>query len=249
VEKIYQQAFPFFEEGKEQAAFEQTALEPRAGAGKSPALDQTPGADGPKFAAGRPLSDRVAHLARFEDLESLRREAQQCQACRLRSTCQRVVFGEGNPQATILFVGEAPGAQEDEEGKPFVGAAGQLLTRIFEAAGLAREEVFITNTVMCRPPQNRLPLPDEVQACRPYLDAKIRLIKPKIIVALGALASRTLINPAEGITKIRGQWFEKDGIKLTATFHPAALLRDPSKKRPVWEDFKTLVEVYRRLKS
>ncbi|MCL5038516.1 MAG: uracil-DNA glycosylase [Firmicutes bacterium] len=166
----------------------------------------------------------------------------------MRSTCQRVVFGEGNPQAAILFVGEAPGAQEDEQGKPFVGAAGQLLSRIFDAVGLARDEVFITNTVMCRPPNNRLPQPDEVFACRPYLETKVRLLRPKIIVALGALATKSLIDPSQGITRIRGQWFEKDGIKLTATFHPAALLRDPGKKRPVWEDFKSLVEVYRRLR-
>ncbi|BCV25538.1 uracil-DNA glycosylase family protein [Gelria sp. Kuro-4] len=178
-------------------------------------------------------------------LEELERLVGACRRCRLRAGCRRVVFGEGNPQAALMLVGEGPGQAEDEQGRPFVGAAGQLLNNILAAAGIERSEVFIGNVVKCRPPGNRLPLPDEVKACRPYLEAQLRLIRPRIVVCLGALAAQTLIDPAVRITRERGRWVEKDGLLIMPTFHPAALLRDPSKKRPVWQDFQAVLERYR----
>lgn len=181
----------------------------------------------------------------FETFEQLKEACLKCHACGLRAGATQVVFGRGNPKAEIMFVGEAPGKQEDEMGQPFVGAAGNLLDKIFAAAGIERDEVFVTNVAKCRPPNNRFPRPEEVSACRTFLDAQIKLIQPLIIVCLGALAAQTLINPQVKITRIRGQWFERDGIKIIPTFHPAALLRDPSKKRPVWEDFQELMRVYK----
>ncbi len=183
----------------------------------------------------------------FGTFEQLREACLQCSHCSLRTGAKQVVFGQGNPHADILFVGEAPGKQEDEMGQPFVGTAGILLDKIFQAAELKREEVFITNVAKCRPPANRFPKADEVAVCRRYLDEQIRFIDPGIIVCLGALATKTLINPEAKITRIRGQWFEKNGRRILPTFHPAALLRDPSKKRPVWEDFQELMRVYRDL--
>lgn len=187
----------------------------------------------------------MEETTQFGSFEQLREACLQCSQCSLRTGAKQVVFGQGNPHADILFVGEAPGKQEDEMGQPFVGSAGTLLDKIFEAAGLKREEVFITNVAKCRPPSNRFPKADEVAACRLYLDEQIRLIEPEIIVCLGALATKTLINPEAKITRIRGQWFEKNGLRILPTFHPAALLRDSSKKRPVWEDFKELMRVYK----
>ncbi|QGP91415.1 Type-4 uracil-DNA glycosylase [Neomoorella glycerini] len=183
------------------------------------------------------------------DLENLRQKALACRGCSLRQGARQVVFGEGNPRAGLMLVGEGPGAQEDELGRPFVGPAGELLDRILVAAGFKREELYITNVVKCRPPGNRQPLPAEVQACRPILEAQIKLIKPKIIVCLGAIATRTLIAPGASITRLRGQWIARDGIRYLPTFHPAALLRDAAKKRPVWEDFKSLRDVYRALQA
>ncbi|MBC7342437.1 MAG: uracil-DNA glycosylase [Clostridia bacterium] len=181
----------------------------------------------------------------YATLEELKAECLKCSRCDLRSGCRQVVFGEGNPEARLMLVGEAPGAQEDIEGRPFVGAAGQLLDRILAAAGFSREEVFIGNVIKCRPPGNRFPNAEEVAKCRPYLDAQIQLIKPRIILCLGNLALKTLINPYAQITKDRGKWVERNGIKMMATFHPAALLRDASKKKPVWEDFQKVRDQYR----
>lgn len=178
-------------------------------------------------------------------LEELAEVVKACRRCRLRGGCRQVVFGEGNPHAELMLVGKGPGQAEDEQGRPFVGAAGQLLNNILAAAGIERSEMFIGNVVKCRPPGNRLPLPDEVQACWPYLEAQLRLIRPRIVVCLGALAAQTLIDPRLRITRDRGRWVEKDGFLIMPTFHPAALLRDPSKKRPVWEDFLQVVERYR----
>ncbi|HBT48028.1 MAG TPA: uracil-DNA glycosylase [Peptococcaceae bacterium] len=181
------------------------------------------------------------------DWERLRRRVNSCRACGLRRTAKNVVLGEGNLRATLMLVGEGPGAREDQLGRPFVGAAGELLDRILRAAGFCREEVYITNVVKCRPPGNRLPTRAEVEACRGYLEEQIRLVRPKIIVCLGALATQTLIAPGAGITRLRGQWIQKDGICYMPTFHPAALLRDEGKKRPVWEDFKKVRDLYRKL--
>lgn len=143
-----------------------------------------------------------------------------------------------------MLVGEGPGAEEDRLGRPFVGRAGQLLDRILAAAKIKREDVYITNVVKCRPPSNRLPFQPEVDTCYPYLKAQIELINPEIILCLGALATRTLYDKSAAITRVRGQWKEKDDRRILATFHPAALLRDPSKKKPAWEDFKMIMEVY-----
>lgn len=183
------------------------------------------------------------------DWEELKRRVLSCRACGLRRRAKNAVLGEGHINADLMLVGEAPGAREDEVGRPFVGAAGGLLNCILKAAGFRREEVYITNVVKCRPPGNRVPTPAEVKACQVYLEAQIRLIQPKIIVCLGALATQTLIAPGASITRLRGQWIEKDGIRYMPTFHPAALLRDESKKRPVWEDFKKIRVLYQELRT
>lgn len=182
-------------------------------------------------------------IERLEDLQALARD---CEACRLRSTCQQVVFGEGNPQSRIMFIGEGPGQDEDIQGRPFVGKAGQLLNKILEAAEFSRPEVYIANVVKCRPPGNRLPNPDEVKVCRNFLEAQIRLINPGIIVCLGAAASKAVIDPKAQISVIRGKWFMRQGIKIMATYHPAALLRTESYKRPTWEDFKQIRDEYKK---
>lgn len=190
------------------------------------------------------------HLSLFSQeltLEELAEKCTRCQQCGLRAGCKQVVFGEGNPGAALMLVGEGPGVQEDEQGRPFVGAAGQLLDKILAAVGITRQEVYITNVVKCRPPGNRLPATAEVNICRLYLEQQIELIRPRIIVCLGALAAQTLIKPGLKITRERGQWVYKDSLQLMPTYHPAALLRDASKKRPVWEDFKQIKDAYRAL--
>lgn len=184
---------------------------------------------------------------RVMDLRELEREVAGCTKCGLSRTRNKVVFGEGNEKAVIMFVGEGPGAQEDQEGRPFVGAAGQLLNRILAAAGFQREQVYIANVVKCRPPGNRLPAASEVNACYPYLQSQIKAINPQIIVCLGSLAAQAIIDPGVRITKIRGHWFEREGIKIMPTFHPAALLRDEQKKKLVWEDFKKIRDLYHEL--
>ncbi|HPF20486.1 MAG TPA: uracil-DNA glycosylase [Syntrophomonas sp.] len=182
-----------------------------------------------------------------KDLDMLGKKALGCRGCRLRETCQQVVFSAGSADAKIIFIGEGPGSDEDEQGVPFVGRAGQLLNQILAAAELKREEVYITNVVKCRPPGNRLPNPDEVKVCRSYLEAEIRIIKPHIIVCLGAMATQTVVDPKARIGQLRGRWLQRNGIRIMPTYHPAALLRNPSYKRPVWEDFKLIRDVYKTL--
>lgn len=172
-----------------------------------------------------------------------------CRRCGLREGCRGVVFGEGDPESGILLLGEGPGSTEDDLGRPFVGSAGQLLDKILVAVGFAREQVYITNTVLCRPPSNRVPLPEEVAACRLWLDERLVVMRPSIIVCLGASASQNLLGPDFRITRDRGRWYSYGSAKLMATFHPAALLRDPSKKRPVWEDMKVVRAEWLRLQS
>lgn len=181
------------------------------------------------------------------DLEDLRDRVLSCRDCRLREGARGVVFGEGNPAAHVMFVGEGPGATEDEMGRPFVGRAGHLLDAMLRTAGFRRDSVFIANIVKCRPPGNRLPLPDEVVACYPHLKAQIRIIDPRIIVCLGALSAQTLIDPGIRVTKDRGKWWVKDSRRYLVTFHPAAVLRDESKKALLVEDFLTLKKVYLEL--
>lgn len=181
----------------------------------------------------------------IKTLAELKAAASQCSQCSLREGCRQVVFGDGHPQARLLFIGEGPGQDEDIAGVPFVGRAGQLLDRILEAAQLKRSEVYIANVVKCRPPGNRLPHPDEVRSCRNYLECQIRLINPAIIVCLGSLASQTVIAADVRITRIRGTWLKRHGREIVSTFHPAALLRNASYKRPVWEDFQAIRDRYR----
>ncbi len=171
-----------------------------------------------------------------------------CQRCKLSGLGRKnIVFGVGNPQADIMFVGEGPGAQEDRQGEPFVGDAGQLLTKIIEGGmKIQRSEVYIANIVKCRPPRNRDPEPDEVEACERFLRAQIKAIKPKIIIALGRYAAQTILRSKTPISRLRGQWKEYEGIPLMPTFHPAYLLRNPAEKRPVWNDIQ---EVLKRMES
>ena len=186
-----------------------------------------------------PPVDPTAHLAQ------LRADLGDCTRCKLHSTRTHVVYGVGNPRADLMFVGEAPGRDEDQQGIPFVGRAGQLLTKIIEAIDLQRDEVYIANVIKCRPPNNRNPEPDEIQTCQPFLFAQIDAIRPKVIVALGAFAVRTLLQREDAISRLRGRVFDYRGAKLVPTFHPAYLLRSPDKKRDVWEDMKTVRSMLR----
>ena len=173
--------------------------------------------------------------------EALESQAQACTQCRLCEKRTQVVFGEGNRNADILFIGEGPGYEEDLQGRPFVGKAGQLLTKIIEAMGLKREDVYIANCVKCRPPQNRNPQPDEVASCNAFLRGQIELIKPKVICALGKFAAQTLLQTDWPITRLRGEFGDYDGIKVMPTFHPAYLLRNPQDKKLVWQDVKKIM--------
>jgi DNA polymerase len=174
-----------------------------------------------------------------EALVAIRGDIGDCTRCKLHTLGRRqVVFGVGNPQADLMFVGEAPGADEDVQGEPFVGRAGQLLTKIIEAIGLTRSDVYIANVIKCRPPQNRNPEQDEVETCEPFLFRQIDVVQPKVIVALGTFAARALLRTLDPISRLRGRTFDYRGAKLIPTFHPAYLLRNPSSKREVWEDMK-----------
>jgi DNA polymerase len=182
-------------------------------------------------------------------LVAIREDIGDCTRCKLHTLGRRqVVFGVGNPRADLMFVGEAPGADEDIQGEPFVGRAGQLLTKIIEAIGLSRGDVYIANVIKCRPPQNRNPEQDEVDTCEPFLFRQIDVIEPKVIVALGTFAARALLRTLDPISRLRGRVFEYRGAKLIPTFHPAYLLRNPASKREVWEDMK-LVKKLISLKS
>ena len=174
-------------------------------------------------------------------LAEIARQVEACRKCSLGSQRTKSVPGQGNPRPEILFVGEAPGADEDRSGLAFVGRAGQLLTKMIEAMGYMREEVFIANIAKCRPPDNRPPLPEEMAACIPYLKAQIALLKPKVIVALGATAVKGMMNLEQGITKLRGKWLLFDGIQFMPTYHPSYLLRNPSAKKEVWEDLQEVL--------
>jgi uracil-DNA glycosylase len=172
-------------------------------------------------------------------LQEIRADIGDCTRCKLHTLGrQQIVFGAGNPHAELMFVGEAPGADEDVQGVPFVGRAGQLLTKIIEAIALTRDDVYIANVIKCRPPQNRNPEPDEVATCEPFLFRQIDSIRPKVIVALGKFATQALLKTEDPISRLRGRVFDYRGAKLIPTFHPAYLLRNPSSKRDVWEDMK-----------
>jgi uracil-DNA glycosylase family 4 len=187
-----------------------------------------------------------AASASAADLATLAEVASVCTRCRLAQGRTQVVFGSGNPNAELMLIGEGPGAEEDRQGLPFVGAAGELLTRILQAIEMSRDQVYIANVVKCRPPGNRDPEPDEVAACRGYLEKQIALVRPKILVALGRVAAQTLLGNSSPIGQMRGQWYTVQGIPTLVTYHPAALLRNPGFKRPTWEDMQ---QVRDRLRS
>jgi len=177
----------------------------------------------------------------LETIDAIRDDLGDCHRCALGDGRTKLVFGVGNPQARLVFVGEAPGRDEDLRGEPFVGAAGQLLTKIIQAMGFRREDVYICNVLKCRPPQNRDPLPAEIEACSTFMLRQIRAIRPAVLVALGKFAAQTLLQNKTPISKLRGHFHDYHGIPLMPTFHPSALLRDESLKRPVWEDMQQVM--------
>lgn len=183
-----------------------------------------------------------------EALNELRERVTVCHSCELRQGCHNVVFGEGNPEAKIMVIGEGPGEEEDKKGRPFVGRAGQLLDKILAACGYERfTHVYIANIVKCRPPKNRIPTPEERASCISHLYEQIKIIQPAIIVLLGATALQGLIDSQAKITSMRGKWLKWQDIWVMPTYHPAALLRNPRLKQPTWEDFKNIVFKYREL--
>ncbi|RMZ49100.1 uracil-DNA glycosylase [Candidatus Marinimicrobia bacterium PRS2] len=179
-----------------------------------------------------------------ESLESFKNSICECLKCELGYTRTNFVFGVGNPNADIVFVGEAPGEKEDLIGEPFVGRAGKLLDKILAAINLSREDIYICNVIKCRPPQNRDPLPKEVDLCEPYLKTQLSLINPKLIVALGRIAACTILRTKEPLKNLRNKIFKYEGIDLVVTYHPAALLRNPNFKKPAWEDFQMIRDKY-----
>jgi DNA polymerase len=180
-------------------------------------------------------------------LLAIREELGDCRRCKLAGGRTTLVFGVGNPKAEVMFVGEGPGADEDVQGEPFVGKAGQLLTKMIEAMGFRREEVYIANVVKCRPPGNRDPEPDEIAACEPFLKAQIAAVRPRVVVALGRFAVQTLLRDPTPISKQRGRWREYEGVKLMPTFHPAYLLRNPPEKKKAWEDLQLVMKEFGKL--
>jgi uracil-DNA glycosylase len=193
-------------------------------------------------AAGPSLFEAVNKIA-DDTLLKVREDLGECTRCKLHSTRHTIVFGDGNPKAELVFVGEGPGADEDAQGLPFVGRAGKLLTQMIEAMGLQRKDVYICNVVKCRPPGNRQPEEDEVSTCSPFLFRQIDVIAPKVIVCLGAVAAKTLLQTNRGISQFRGEWLEFRGRKLLATYHPAYLLRNPPAKSEVWKDLQKVMAV------
>jgi uracil-DNA glycosylase family 4 len=181
-------------------------------------------------------------ICNTSDLDSLKTEISSCKRCSLHKTRHNTVLGAGNPKAELMFIGEAPGEDEDLQGLPFVGRAGQLLTKIIEAMGLKRSDVYIANILKCRPPNNRPPLPAEIEECEDILKEQIGIIKPKIICTLGKFASQTLLRTETTISALRGNFKEYNGIKLMPTFHPAYLLRNPADKKLVWQDMKKIMK-------
>lgn len=183
---------------------------------------------------------------RAESLEAVRRDLGACRRCGLHKGRRNIVFGEGSPRARLVVVGEGPGFEEDVKGRPFVGPAGQLLTRILKAINLSREEVYICNIIKCRPPANRNPEPEEIAQCLPFVKRQIAAIRPALILALGTFAAQTLLKTREPISRLRGRFFAYEGIDLMPTYHPAYLLRNPEKKRDTWADVQKLQAAYEK---
>ena len=206
----------------------------RPGAAPATAQSAAPAAPVAPDAPGAPLKT-------FQ-LPEIRADLGDCRRCKLHAGRTQIVFGVGHPEARLMFVGEGPGADEDEQGVPFVGRAGQLLTQIIKAMGLSRDDVYVANVVKCRPPGNRNPEPDEIEACSPFLKAQIASIAPVVIVALGKFAAQTLLQTETPISRLRGQFHNLDGVEVMPTFHPSYLLRNPSAKREVWDDMKLVMK-------
>jgi uracil-DNA glycosylase len=195
----------------------------------------------PVVAPSGPSLFDAANKVQNDTLLKIVEDIGDCTRCKLHKGRHKIVFGDGSPKADLVFIGEGPGADEDAQGLPFVGRAGKLLTQMIEAMGLQRKDVYICNVVKCRPPQNRAPEPDEVETCSPYLIRQIDVINPKVLVCLGAVAAKTLLETNRGITQFRGQWLEWRGRKLMATYHPAYLLRNPNAKGEVWKDLQKVM--------
>jgi DNA polymerase len=199
---------------------------------------------GSLFEDDSPIKAHNESLVRFQDLSDLYEQSKDCTKCRLAETRNNFVFGEGNPKAQIVVIGEAPGAEEDAQGRPFVGRSGKLLDKILEAIGFSREDVFICNIIKCRPPENRNPNLDEIQSCMPWLKTQLQLIKPKILLLLGRVAANTVLDNRQSMANMRGRILRWNGYDVIVTYHPAALLRNPNWKRHCWEDVKMLRNHY-----
>ena len=229
--------------------FARNVVEPpasRARTVQQPLATTSPSSESPALAKAAPAAtDLVVStgVRQADTLDALRVEIGDCQRCKLCKGRTQIVFGVGNPRAELMFVGEGPGRDEDRQGEPFVGRAGQLLTEIItKGMKLRRADVYITNVVKCRPPDNRNPEPDEISACEPFLIRQIAIIQPRVLVALGKFAAQTLLRDTTPISRLRGRWFDYHGIKLMPTLHPAYLLRNPNDKRLVWEDIKLVMQ-------
>jgi DNA polymerase len=196
-------------------------------------------------AGGAPAGGRYALSDKgcgSPELLAIREDLGECTRCKLGPGRTKLVFGVGSPRAELMFVGEGPGADEDRQGEPFVGRAGQLLTKMIEAMGYRREEVYIANVVKCRPPENRNPEPDEMDACEPFLRRQIAAVRPRVIVALGKTAVQALLRDPTPISRLRGRWARYEGVPLMPTFHPAYLLRSPDEKKKAWEDLQLVMK-------
>jgi uracil-DNA glycosylase family 4 len=232
--------------GVREVAHGERPVPPRAGP-EAAASTRSPGPSGEDAPAAVGAVDGAGAGAERKGagspaLAAVRDELGDCARCKLSGGRTHLVFGVGNPSAELMFVGEGPGADEDLQGEPFVGKAGQLLTKMIEAMGFRREEVYIANVVKCRPPGNRNPEPDEIEACEPFLRKQIAAVSPRVIVALGKFAAQTLLRDPTPITRLRGGWRTYEGVRLMPTFHPAYLLRSPGEKAKAWEDLKAVVK-------
>jgi DNA polymerase len=198
--------------------------------------------------AGQEWLSLPKHILGPTILAEVKASMQNCTNCKLSSSRIRIVFGEGSPNARLFFIGEAPGAEEDRTGRPFIGKAGELLTKIIQAINLSRDQVYISSVIKCRPPGNRNPEPDEIIACKPFIIKQIQAIQPSIICTLGSVATQVILNNNEPITKCRGKFHECKGIHVMPTFHPAYLLRNPKDKKLVWEDMQKIQALYQKLR-
>lgn len=198
-------------------------------------------------AAGTRQEPQETLAAANGELDSLRPTVLECRKCRLAATRKTVVFGEGDPHARLLVIGEAPGADEDAQGRPFVGRSGQLLDKILLSVGFQRSDVYIANIIKCRPPENRNPMPDEVECCKPWLTEQIEIIRPKILLLLGRVSANTILDNKLSMSAMRGSIVRWKGLDCVVTYHPAALLRNPNWKRPCWDDMKMLRAHYDKL--